>query len=313
MSVIFQHLKVNILYAAVNRLTGVRFINKLMKSHLVPKSAVKDRTTNNNLARDKLMRRLQRSPDYTDFMTHLIAAHEKGALDIAELDVNARLLVIAGSETTATLLSGATYFLLTNPEPLAKLTAEIRGTFGSVDEINFTSVSDLKYMLSCLDESLRLYPPVSGTLIRLVRPEGAMICGDFIPGGTSVGVNVYSMGHSPANWERAEEFIPERHAREDEVKCDGERIGLSDRREALQPFSYGPRNCIGRKQVPAVGTSDEADGFSLAYIEMRLILAKLLWTFDLELQSGSEDPVVQKIYGIWQKRPIMVKLTHAQR
>jgi cytochrome P450 len=42
-------------------------------------------------------------------------------------------------------------------------------------------------------------------------------------------------------------------------------------RDASQPFSYGPRNCIGR---------------NLAYVEMKLIIARLVWTFDLENATG---------------------------
>lgn len=48
---------------------------------------------------------------------------------------------------------------------------------------------------------------------------------------------------------------------------------------------------------------------SLAYMEMRLILAKLLWNFDLELDPGCNDWVNQKIYITWDKRPLRVLLT----
>ncbi len=52
---------------------------------------------------------------------------EKGVeLTRAELASNAAVLVIAGSETTATLLSGATYALLKNPKVMQKLKDEVR-------------------------------------------------------------------------------------------------------------------------------------------------------------------------------------------
>ena len=197
---------------------------------------------NFDLVREKVLRRKERSPTYTDFMTHLLQAEEKGALEMGDLDSNARVLIVAGSETTATLLSGATWFLLTNPGPMSKLTREIRDSFQKEEDINFNSVNELPYMLACLDESFRLYPPVSGSLSRIVPAQGGMICGEYLPPGTSVSINHFATGRSPLNWERPEEFLPERFE-EGEKKS----AGLNDRREALQPFSYGPRNCIGRK------------------------------------------------------------------
>lgn len=54
---------------------------------------------------------MKRNPDYIDFMSHLIKAEEAGTLEVPDLVANANLMVIAGSETTATILSGATYFM----------------------------------------------------------------------------------------------------------------------------------------------------------------------------------------------------------
>ena len=98
-----------------------------------------------------------------------------------KLQANSGILIIGGSETTATLLSGVTFFLLTNPEALKKLTAEIRSAFRSEDEINFVSVSALPYLLACLDEALRMYPPVPNGLPRTVPKGGATVAGHYVP------------------------------------------------------------------------------------------------------------------------------------
>ena len=74
-----------------------------------------------------------------------------------------------------------TYLLCTNPDALRKLAAEIRGAFKSEDEINFSSVSTLPYLLACLDEALRMYPPVPIGLPRVVPEGGAMIAGHYVP------------------------------------------------------------------------------------------------------------------------------------
>lgn len=64
----------------------------------------------------------------------------------------------------------------------------------------------------------------------------------------------------------------------------------------MQPFLVGPRNCIGR---------------NLAYLEMRLILARLLWNFDVEAVDGKGGPQwrSQKIFTLWEKTAMEVKLT----
>lgn len=62
----------------------------------------------------------------------------------------------------------------------------------------------------------------------------------------------------------------------------------------MQPFSFGPRNCIGR---------------NLAYAEMRTIMARLVFNFDLTLAPESKNWLDQKIYNLWQKPPLMVHLT----
>lgn len=66
-----------------------------------------------------------------------------------------------------------------------------------------------------------------------------------------------------------------------------------DRRGASQPFSLGSRNCLGK---------------SLAYNEMRVILARLLWNFDLRLCPESEGWHRQYTYTLWEKPPLMCQL-----
>ena len=73
----------------------------------------------------------------------------------------------------------------------------------------------------------------------------------------------------------------------------------SNPKSAFDPFSFGPRNCLGRY---------------LARLEMRLILTHLLWTFDLEVADG--DTLAgweeQKSWILRQKAPLRVKLVVSQ-
>lgn len=240
-----------------------------------------------NMSSEKLARRAERQPEYTDFMTHLLAAKNKGQLEWADLQSNAAPIVIAGSETTATLLSGATFYLLTHRPAYEKLKAEVRGAFKDDSEITVARAGELPYLLAVLDESLRMYPPGANAHLRRTPPEGAMIDGKFVPGGLVMGMNQYAVHRSELNFARADEFAPERWINVDEEPW------KNDQRDAVQPFSYGPRNCIGR---------------NLAYHEMRLILTKLVRNFDMELMPESNNWLDQDVFIVWEKHPLFVKL-----
>jgi cytochrome P450 len=92
---------------------------------------------------------------------------------------------IAGSETTATTLSCATYYLLRNPEIYDKLRTEIRGALSSYEEIDSASASKLKLVNAICLEAMRMYPPLSFALPRVVPPGGATVDGYTLPEGVS--------------------------------------------------------------------------------------------------------------------------------
>lgn len=146
--------------------------------------------------------------------------------------------LLAGSETTATLLSGALYYLTTNPQSLQSLLDEIRSNFSSGPDVSMTAVQHLPYLNAVLEESLRIYPPSAFAQARIVPPEGATICGHAVPGGTSVGVATLAASHSAQNWTEPEAFRPERWLGSE---------WAGDDRKAMQPFLVGPRNCLGKK------------------------------------------------------------------
>lgn len=101
---------------------------------------------------------------------------------IERLNLDASVLVVAGAETTATTLSAVTYLLLNNPNQMSKVLTEIRGSFKSESDITIESAGQLKYMLACLDETMRLFPPVPIGLPRIVPSEGRSISGRYVPG-----------------------------------------------------------------------------------------------------------------------------------
>lgn len=244
-----------------------------------------------------------------DFMDSFIRSRgQKHGLSDHELASNADVLLVAGSETTATLLSGVTYWLLRTPDALMKATGEVRIAFNDEKQITFTNASTrLPYMVACLDEALRLYPPVPGALMRRTNPgPPTNIAGHLIPENvsltticcsptksskTAVGVHHTAAYWSPSNFHNPESFIPERWL--PSHTSDPTSPFYSDNREVHKPFSFGPRDCIGR---------------NLAYHEMKLILARVLWNFDLALCEESVGWNKQKVFALWKKGPLMCRL-----
>lgn len=204
----------------------------------------------------------------------------------AEIKQTSGTLIIAGSETSATLLSGAVYYLIKNPEWLAKVHQELRATFIDESQISFASLSQLKILNAVIQETFRLYPPVPLSLPRVVPEKGATICGTYYPQDTCIGIAQYPAYRSARNFKNPDAYKPERFLDDKEYE--------DDKRSVIQPFSVGPRNCIGQ---------------NLAMAEIRAILARLVWHFDFSLEENMHNWEDQKVFILWEKPSLMVKLT----
>lgn len=94
-----------------------------------------------------------------------------------EIAVDARFLVLAGSETVTTALAAAVYFLAACPQAHKKLAEEVRGQFTREEDITVQTVNDLKYMMAVLNEAMRRMPPVPDNMPRVVGTKGGdVIC-----------------------------------------------------------------------------------------------------------------------------------------
>ncbi|KAF9879627.1 hypothetical protein CkaCkLH20_03170 [Colletotrichum karsti] len=230
-------------------------------------------------------------PDIWSFVLRHSGDEAKG-LSGREMHANAAMFMVAGTETTATVLSGVAYYLMRTPRVYDLLVKEIRSTFARTADIDVDSLQQLPYLNAVLQEGLRVYNPAGAGMPRIVPPGGAEVCGEFVPAGTWVSVNPYVAFRHADNWARPTEFVPERWMHQDDPEWRG------DKREVHEPFSYGPRNCLGK---------------NLAWLELRLILAKTLWHYDLEMCSGMESWVDQKAYLTWEKEPLMANLVPVER
>lgn len=97
-----------------------------------------------------------------------------------EIVSQALVIVGAGAETSASILTAVTGFLLDNPDKLARLAREVRSAFASESEINFDAVAKLPYLVACLDEALRLFPQTGAPSLRVAERD-TMICGVKVP------------------------------------------------------------------------------------------------------------------------------------
>lgn len=151
-----------------------------------PKRLVETRLNHMLMTTEKVTRRLELKTNRADFMGFILKHDDDElAMTLPEIKATSFAVIIAGSETTATLLSGTTYHLVQNPDKLAKLTKEVRDAFRSEDEINLSSVNTLTYLLAVLDEGLRMYPPVPVGLPRRVPESGETIVGKYVPPNVS--------------------------------------------------------------------------------------------------------------------------------
>ncbi|CAI6335388.1 unnamed protein product [Periconia digitata] len=240
---------------------------------------------------DKRLARETDRPDIWTYVTRHMGKDSGESLYPSEMHSNGALFMLAGTETTATELSGMTYHLLKDPSKMARLVKEVRGAFNSSDDIDLINITQLEYLNACIEEGLRIYPPVPTNLPRQVPIGGATVNGEWVPGGTVVSLAQYASYHSEINFKNADSFIPERWIPE------GQKEYGSDHKHVFIPFSHGPRNCLGR---------------NLAYHEMRLILASVLLNFDLELADDTVWPD-QNVYILWDKKPLMIKLTPVEK
>ncbi|KAK7525878.1 cytochrome P450 [Phyllosticta citriasiana] len=256
----------------------------------------------------QVTKRLSTQTDRPDFWTLVLNGKKQGAdgglpLSLGEMHANASLFMIGGTETTATLLSGALYLLLTNPACLRRLTDEVRSAFASQEDISLEALPRCQYLNAVLEESLRDYPPVAEGLHRVAPAGGAEVCGHFVPEGTVIQIPHYATYHSSHNFHLPSSFIPDRWL--PAATTDPASPFYADKRRALQPFGVGPRNCIGR---------------NLAYHEMRLVLASLLWRFDVtfgasmgEVERGEGGWLRQKAWAVWEKPPLWLRFTPVGR
>jgi cytochrome P450 len=245
------HKYIDLLFSSLQafRLTYIMFywpFAKRLRGMVVDQKVLAGRQEWYRWVGEKTQARVSRETQRPDFMTEILKHNgDKGqALSPDEMNSNVTVLLTAGSETTATVLSGVTYLLLKNPEVMQKLNDEIRGRFKNYNDITLEEVNKAPYLIATLQEALRYFPPVPTGFERRVGKGGEVVSGYYIPEDTALCVSSWPLAHSERNFKDPDAFIPERWM--------GDERFANDKRSAVQPFSFGPRNCLGKVSQLAI-------------------------------------------------------------
>lgn len=285
LDLLLDNLRSVVLHSVMERFPPLDRVLKLY----IPKSITNARKEHLAMSAEKVERRINTKTSRPDFLSYILknneGGKEAGGMTVEEIKVNAGTLISAGSETTAALLCGALWFLLTNPHCMENLLEEIRA-FKKKEDINLTNLDRLQYYQAVINEAFRMYPPAVLGQPRIAPKGGAKVSGHYVPGGTRVVLNQYAANHSHQNFNSPEVFAPSRWL--------GNEHFAKDKREVVQPFSIGARNCIGK---------------NLALAEIKLTLAHLLWNFEFETcEETDPDWFNQKAWLTPAKKPLVVQL-----
>ena len=152
---------------------------------------------------------------------------------------------LGGSDTTATAIRSVMLYVMTSPQVYITLQSEIDNAIRN-GKISSPIVRDIEaralpYLQAVILEGLRMHPPAAGLLSKVVPPEGDTIGGVFVPGGTEIAVNTWSVMRNPDTFGQAPEiFRPERW------------LGISEEKYAEMSrvvdliFGHGKYKCLGK-------------------------------------------------------------------
>lgn len=182
-----------------------------------------------------------------------------GGSGLTETDIiqEAALYIVAGTDTTATTFTYLIWVLAQRPDLLARLRAEIKGLAFDNQHIKTST-----FVECLLTEALRLYGSAAGVLPRRVPREGARMGSYYVPPGTEVHTQAWTMHRNASIFPEPEAFRPERWEKPTKAMTDN-----------FYAFGGGARSCIG---------------MHLARMEMRLALYAFFTRFDQKLELAEE-------------------------
>ncbi|XP_072952784.1 cytochrome P450 71A9-like [Typha angustifolia] len=192
----------------------------------------------------------------------------------------------AGTDTSSITLEWTMSELVRNSHVMKKLVDEVRGIAGENSKVRMEDLNKMSYLKAVVKETLRLHPPIP-LLLPKETTEDCHIRGYYIPKGTRVFVNAWSIGRDPKYWEAPNEFNPERFI--------NNQVDYRGNHFQFIPFGAGRRICLGLQ-------------FAINAIE--LAVSNLVNQFDWELPYGmtSEELDMEEAPGLTTHRKSRLKL-----
>lgn len=162
---------------------------------------------------------------------------------------------LAGHETTASALTWLIGLLATYPIYQKRIQQEIDQNLNQ--EFISSDINNLSLLDNCLNEALRLYPPLWMTSRQATNDE--TLGGKMVPKGTIVVLSPYFLHRNPKYWTDPETFYPERFEQP------------LIHKDSFQPFGIGPRGCIGER---------------FSRLEIKILVIRLLQNYNFKLKAG---------------------------
>ncbi|THC89981.1 hypothetical protein EYZ11_010555 [Aspergillus tanneri] len=256
------HPWIALIFATMKGITFLSVINhfsliRVLQKWALPESLREKMMQHFNDTTQKADRRLQKGATRPDLMSAILKnglgdsqgkfVENQPIMSRREIHANSVFITVAGSETSASILSGCVYYLCKYPDAMERICKEVRAAFSRDDEITSAKCGRLPYLNAVIEESLRLYPPLVTSLPRLIPKGGDIVDGYLLPEDTTVSTHHYASYHAAANFVFPEQFAPERWLNDSRFS--------SDKLEVLHPFSLGPRNCLGKKSVNPIAVN----------------------------------------------------------
>lgn len=156
-------------------------------------------------------------------------------LDDDEIVRNLITFLVAGHETTSGMLSFATYYLLANPDTLARAQEEIDRVVGT-ESVAVHHLQDMPYMDAVFREALRLMPTAVAFYVTPYKPE--LIMDKYlVHPGEAICLLLDPIHRDPAVYgDDADQWKPERMLQEEFDKLPP---------NSWKPFGNGSRICLG--------------------------------------------------------------------
>ncbi|CAO3569394.1 unnamed protein product [Mortierella alpina] len=205
----------------------------------------------------------QKDEGHATLLDHFLS-HQKENSFVDREYLRSMLLnfLLAGRDTTASLLSWTTWYLSQHPDVVVRLKQEIMQVVGPTAIPGYDDIKKLKYQKQVVNEVLRLRPPVPFNPKQSVE-EDVLPNGYYIPPKTKVAYSAYVTHRLPELWgEDADTFDPDRWG--------PERVG-SIKPFMFVPFHAGPRICLGQ---------------NLAYTTAQVTLTRLLQNYEIRPTPG---------------------------